>query len=121
MRERNRLYEDDEPEMLVEMARMNVREGSTGVFPFNRFDIWIWSDDHRPPHIHLCEAGGTEVRFRISTGETIEKKSPYLEIAKGYEADVKRWLDEPSALAPSVTNREACKIAWIQNNGTWED
>ena len=33
--------------MIVEMARINKNENN-GVFPFNSFEVKIWSNDHSP-------------------------------------------------------------------------
>lgn len=43
----------DEPEQLVEMVRINMKESGKGsIFPFNAWEVKIWSDDHEPPHFH---------------------------------------------------------------------
>lgn len=35
-----------------EISRINAKE-FYGYFPYNKFDIKIWSNDHNPPHFHI--------------------------------------------------------------------
>ena len=41
-------------EPLVEMSRINTNESN--IFPYNKFEVKIWSNDHEPPHFHvICD------------------------------------------------------------------
>lgn len=44
------------PQSLNEMARVNTKE-FYGLFPSNKFEIKIWSNDHNPPHFHVILEG----------------------------------------------------------------
>ena len=89
---------------------MNLRE-YTGEFPENAYLVKINSLDHTPPHIHVI-TDEYNVRFRVSDGETIEKKPKELAIATKLVPKVKRWLDAKPAFGPFPTNREACEFEW---------
>lgn len=53
---------------IVEMTRLNKREMGNVPFPYNKFNIRIWSNDHNPPHFHVI-AEGWDVSFLIENGE----------------------------------------------------
>jgi hypothetical protein len=98
------------------MAKINMKEtGKNSIFPFNAWDVKIWSDDHNPPHFHI-KRNGWNVSFRIDTGEQIEI------LSKGSEdniydymiANVQKWLDNPSAILPQITNRQNAYAQWVQ-------
>ena len=38
---------------LEEMAKLNLHDTGAVPFPYNKFDIRIWSNDHNPPHFHV--------------------------------------------------------------------
>lgn len=111
----------NESELLVEMARVNVREVD-GSMPTNKYDVRIWSNDHQPPHIHVTapdrKNADYEVIFEIETGNLIKilfsKKNGVS--FDNLEKLVKTWLSEKSAHLPDKTNREMAMIAWEQNN-----
>lgn len=102
-----------------EMAKINIKEiGATAIFPYNKFDIRIWSNDHAPAHFHII-ADDWDISFSINSGE-IHKvnrigndKQTYSYIVK----NVKRWLDTESAIAKPLTNKQNALIAWEQLHG----
>ena len=109
----------DEPEPLVEMARINMEEDGKGsIFPFNAWEVKIWSNDHEPPHFHI-KRNRWNVSFNIETGAVMEI------ISKGSEnnvydymiANVSEWLNRPSAILPQITNRQNAMIQWKQLHG----
>lgn len=119
----NTIYEtanESEPPLL-EMAKMNVKEVN-GSLPVNKYDVRIWSNDHTPPHIHVAYPSRQnpeyEVEFRIDTGDLLKIKVNHNpnETFDTLTKIVKEWLNEKSALQPDKTNRDACIIAWEQNN-----
>ena len=101
--------------LLTEMARINTKETGKGIFPFNSYDVRIWSNDHEPPHLHvICE--GWNISFLIENGELLEvktkgeKEQVYNDICK----KVKKWLSSPCAVLPIVTNMQNAYAVWIQ-------
>ena len=99
--------------LLVEMARINTNDG--GLFPFNSFEVKIWSNDHNPPHSHIIK-DGWDVSFLIDDGEMLEiktqgnKKDVYNYMIK----NVKQWLSEECAVLPAVSNKDNAMAVWKQ-------
>jgi opacity protein-like surface antigen len=113
------LNSDEEPEPLVEMARISVDEGVKGsIFPFNAWEVNIWSNDHDPPRFHI-KRNGWNVSFSIETGEQIELISQGAEknVYDYMIANVPKWLDRPSAILPQITNRQNAMTQWLQLHG----
>lgn len=101
---------------LNEMAKLNVKEFN-GFFPYNKFDIRIWTNDHNPPHFHVI-GDGWDIVIDIKTGDIIKtkrigKNSKFYTYVKNV---VKDWLDEKCSISSKLTNRENALICWIQNN-----
>lgn len=49
-------------EQLVEMSRINTNESN--IFPYNKYEVKIWSNDHEPQHFHvICD--GWNLSFGI--------------------------------------------------------
>lgn len=100
-------------ELIVEMARINMKESN--IFPYNKFEVKIWSNDHIPPHFHI-KSDGWNISYVIETGAQLEilekgeKKSVYKYISN----NVNKWLDRKCALIPQITNRENAMAQWIQ-------
>lgn len=102
-------------EALVEIARINLKEIGNVLFPTNKFEIKIWSNDRNPPHFHvICE--GWNISFTIEDGRELEVKnigshsSTYNYIVK----NIPIWLDMPCKIAPKISNRENAFIQWQQ-------
>ena len=78
----------------------------------------IWSDDHEPPHFHI-KRNGWNVSFTIETGEQMEilAKGSETNVLDYMQANVKRWLDSPSAILPQITNRQNAFAQWMQLHG----
>ena len=102
--------EDMQP--LNEMARANA--GDTGkIFPFSKYKIYVFSNDHNPPHFHiLCE--GWNVSFEIeNTGNyKINKKGENISILKYILRNVDDWLDSFSYNVSILTNRQFIMSLW---------
>ncbi|MBQ9173781.1 MAG: DUF4160 domain-containing protein [Bacteroidales bacterium] len=109
----------DKAEPLVEMARINMKESGKGsFFPFNAWEVKIWSDDHEPPHFHI-KRNGWNVSFAIETGEQIEISSQGTEknVYDYMITNVSKWLDSPCAILPQITNRQNAMAQWLQLHG----
>ena len=101
---------------LNEMAKINVKEFN-GYFPYNKFDIRIWSNDHTPPHFHIL-GDGWDIVIDIETGNIIKtkkigKNSKFYTYVNNV---VKNWLNDKCAVTPKLTNRENALSVWNQNN-----
>ena len=44
-------------DILDEMARINKKETGNCIFPYNAWELKIWSNDHNPPHFHIKRKG----------------------------------------------------------------
>lgn len=108
--------EENYPQSLNEMARVNKKE-FTGYFPYNKFDIRIWSNDHNPPHFHVI-ADGWDIVVEIETGEILKIKTvgKSSKIYTYIKSVVKDWLKEKSAYNKKLTNKEAAQMYWDGNN-----
>lgn len=97
---------------LVEMARINKHEQGNSIFPFNSFEVQVWSNDHNPPHFHVL-SNGCNISFLIETGEILNVESngdlkTYQYILK----NVKKWLNNKNSYQPKLTNKEAAEMYW---------
>lgn len=101
--------------MVVEMARINKRENSNCIFPYNRFNVHIWSNDHEPPHFHV-ESDGWNVSILIENGEMLDVKTEgkNRQIFNYIIKNSKDWLSQPCAILPSITNQENAMLQWEQ-------
>ena len=110
----------DEASMpLTEMARINMKEtGKNSIFPYNAWEVKIWSDDHEPPHFHI-KRNGWNVSFNIETGELIEilKRGSEDNVLDYMQANVNKWLNSPSAILPLITNKQNALTQWLQLHG----
>ena len=101
---------------LNEMSRINTKE-FYGVFPYNKFRVVVWSNDHNSPHFHvICE--NNDIKVDIMSGNIIgdKIKNNDSKIYSFVEKNVKEWLNTKSALDKTKINREVALLAWIMNN-----
>lgn len=97
---------------LNEMARINKHEQGNGVFPFNAYEIQIFSEDHNPPHFHVI-SNGCNIAFTISDGELYRVISQGdAKTSKYIMANVKHWLSCQCAAQPKLTNQENASLIW---------
>ena len=105
-------------ELLVEMARINLQENGKSIFPYDKWEVRIWSNDYFPPHFHICSEGW-DVSFLIETGEELnindkgDKPQTYRYMCK----NVKKWLQSPCVILPKLTNQENAAMQWAQLHG----
>ena len=102
-------------EMINEMARINTNEGGKCIFPCNKYEVKIWSNDHNPPHFHvLCD--GWNILFTIEDGELyrVEGKGRDKKEYKYIVNSVKTWLKSACAVQPKLTNQENAISIWHQ-------
>ena len=103
----------EKPAIIVEMARINKREGGNGIFPYSSYEVKIWSDDHEPPQFHVMK-DGWNILFEIATGNLIRVEGRGRNVQDyDYIADnVKKWLVSKSANRPKETNQENAMATW---------
>lgn len=109
-------YKKIYPESLNEMARINVNE-FYDIFPYNKFEIKIWSNGHNPPHFHVI-AEDWDIIVDIESGDILKTKKvgKNSKVYSFVEKNVKEWLDSKSAIDPNRTNRENAMFTWNQEN-----
>lgn len=98
-----------------EMARINVNEPSGSIFPYQKYDVHIWSNDHEPAHFHIITTDW-DVEFYISDGSLykIKKEGKDKKILKYITEKAPEWLKQPCSILPSITNHQNAKLQWIQ-------
>lgn len=101
--------------MINEMARINKKETGRCLFPYNTWELKIWSNDHTPPHFHIiCD--GWNVSYKIEDGNMlqIEGKGKNDSILDYMEQHVKEWLSTKCFVQPKLTNQENAMLQWEQ-------
>jgi hypothetical protein len=101
--------------MITEMARINKNETGHSIFPYQAWEVKIWSSDHNPPHFHIIREGW-DVSFRIEDGEllTIKSRGRNKDIYDYMCANVKRWLSSKCAILSIITNQQNAMSIWTQ-------
>lgn len=101
--------------MINEMAIINKKETGRCLFPYNIWELKIWSNDHTPPHFHIiCE--GWNVSYKIEDGSLllIEGKGKNGQIFDYMQRHVKEWLSTKCFAQPKLTNQENAMLLWQQ-------
>lgn len=104
-------------EPTIEMACINTKE-FYGYFPYNKFDMRIWSNDHNPPHFNI-KADGWEVIVSIETGDilkTISYNEKSTTILTYIQDNINKWLDTPNIKNNNISNREYAMMIWEINH-----
>ena len=112
------LLERREP--LLEMARLNKKDGSKSPFPSNKYRLWVQGDNsaHKPPHMHISYSqDGWEIKVYIETGELWQvvsfgnrgRTDRFEDIIKL----VKEWFPLTTTMPGRIgTNQEAAINEW---------
>lgn len=102
---------------IIEMARLNKREIGNVPFPYNKFDIRIWSNDHNPPHFHVISEGW-DISFLIENGEEyrVNTHSNDSKIYSYIIKNIKPWLRMKNFKHPYMTNQEYAMEVWEDEN-----
>lgn len=112
-----RLTAIKDSERICDMARVNKFE-TNGLFPYNSWEIKIWSNDHRPPHVHI-KKDGWNVLFKIEDGELydIEGEGKNISDLNYMKKNINEWFDSPNVLTNGkLTNREQAQALWSSLN-----
>ena len=112
-------------EPLMEMAKLNMKDGGTSLFPSNAYNIIVQGDNlpHKPPHIHvISKQEGYNIRVLIESGELWKvenygrrgKRDTFQDVI----ANIKKWLSLPSniPMAKGDTNQVFAMGLWELNN-----
>lgn len=103
------------PEPLLEMARINTNENGKCIFPYNSFEVKMWSKDHEPPHFHVI-SDGWNISFLVEDGELykVESRGSNVQVYNYICANVKEWLSSKCAIIPDITNQKNALAVWAQ-------
>ena len=103
------------PDELNEMARINKKETGKCYFPFDSWELKIWSSDHEPAHFHVLK-DGWNVSFLIENGDvlSVESKGDKIADYQYMSSNVKNWLSSKCFVQPKLTNRENAMLQWEQ-------
>lgn len=112
-------------EPLLEMAKLNMKDSGTSLFPSNAYNIIVQGDNspHKPPHIHvISKQEGYNIRVLIASGELWKvenygrrgKRDTFQDVI----ANIKKWLSLPSniPMAKGDTNQVFAMGLWELNN-----
>ena len=99
----------------LDIARLNKRDGEGDIFPYDKWQLIMRSDDSEPPHFHIIR-DGWDVIFSIASGESIKV------INEGNEKshlnymvpNATSWLDAPNRFYQHISNRQAAMLMWEQ-------
>lgn len=103
----------NETNLIVEMARLNKKETGNCIFPYDSWEVKIWSTDYNPPHFHIIKEGW-DVSFTIDNGELLAIKSMG-ENRKVYNymcKNVNKWLSSTCVAQKKITNKENALLHW---------
>ena len=101
-------------DILIEMARINKNETSNCIFPYEKWEVQIWSSDHNPPHFHI-KCDNLDVSFEIQNGVNLETTASSQSTDFQYiVSNVKKWLSSKSFAQPKLTNQENAQLIWNQ-------
>ena len=109
-------------EPIMEMAKINLKDGGTSLFPSNAYNIIVQGDNspHKLPHIHvISKQEGFDIKILIKSGELWQVENyggrkRFSDIV--YK--IKEWLSLPSniPMAKGDTNQVFAMGLWELNN-----
>ncbi len=117
--------ENSQRQPLLEMAKLNMKDGGNSLFPANAYSIIVQGDNspHKPPHIHIIsKQEGYNIKILINTGELWQvvnygkrnRGDMFIDVVK----NIKQWLKETSnvPMAKGDTNQVFAMGLWELNN-----
>lgn len=112
-------------EPLMEMAKLNMKDGGTSLFPSNTYNIIVQGDNspNKPPHIHvISKQEGYNIKVYIESGELWKvvsygrrgRKDKFIDVIR----KIKEWLSLPSnvPMAKGDSNQVFAMGLWELNN-----
>jgi hypothetical protein len=113
-------------EIILEMAKLNLKEDSTSLFPSNKYRIWVQGDNsyNKPAHLHIsCKEEGWELKVYIETCEIWSVISKGKRRSKNPEEfqdiinKLKKWFTLQTTMPGRIgTNKETAYYEWIACN-----
>lgn len=110
---------------LLEMAKLNMKDGGNSLFPSNAYSIIVQGDNspHKPPHIHvISKQEGYNIKILIESGDLWQvvsygkrnRSDAFADVVK----NIKYWLKEISnvPMAKGDTNQVFAMGLWELNN-----
>lgn len=99
----------------LDIARLNKRDGEGDIFPYDKWQLIMRSDDVEPPHFHIISEGWDAI-FGIESGGLIKvicegDNQAVLDYMIGY---ANLWLENNNKFYTRLSNREAAKLIWFQ-------
>lgn len=119
------IQECEQREPLLEMAKLNMKDGSTSLFPSEAYNIIVQGDNspHKPPHIHVVsKQEGYNIKVLIANGELwqVERygRRGRTDTFKDVIKNIKIWLSQESQvpMAKGDTNQVFALGLWELNN-----
>lgn len=120
-------YIDDKSQRqpLLEMAKLNMKDGGNSLFPSNAYSVIVQGDNspHKPPHIHvISKQEGYNIKILIRTGDLWQvvnygkrnRGDMFADVVK----NIKQWFKEISnvPMAKGDTNQVFAMGLWELNN-----
>lgn len=98
--------------------RINASREKHSLLPYNKYEVSIFSNDHNPPHLHIKTTDGWNIKFRILDGqvEVVENCGKKRSVYKKLLQIVPSWLNCPSALDSTQTNKGYAIDMWNKAN-----
>lgn len=112
-----RMHAVADSERICDMARVNKLE-TNGLFPYNSWEIKIWSNDHKPAHVHV-KKDGWNVLFTIEDGNLydIQRRGNKDSDLDYMVKNINEWFESPNVLTKGrLTNREQAMVLWESLN-----
>ena len=86
------------------------------------FVIYVYSNDHTPPHIHISEDLNTKDIAKVAiTNETPRKKKDLVildgSLTGAQKAALVQWANSPYVKGVNLSNWDNAKTVWIYNHG----
>ena len=108
---------------VVEMAQINTEDSSQSKFPWSKYKLCIYGNDHGPAHFHIISKQDRwDIRVHAITGELVSvkrygnrgKKDQFTDIIKLAKA----WLDDSCEDSDfeGKPNKHMVRIHWNANN-----
>ena len=109
-----------ESEPLLEMAKLNLKDGGESEFPENAYRVWVQGENspNKPAHMHIHNIQEEwTIRVLIENGELWnvvsfgkrDRKDKFVDIIKL----VKKWFQKPTKMPGRIgTNQDAARYEW---------
>ena len=99
----------------LDIARLNKRDGEGDIFPYDKWQLTMRSDDAEPQHFHIISRGWNAI-FSVESGELIRviTEGDNREVLDYMIANAHQWLECKNKFYTALSNSEAAKLMWSQ-------